>query len=41
MGFRKGRETVDAIYMVENAVQNVIEKEGGIVYALFGLKSGV
>ena len=34
MGFREGRGTIDAVYMVKNEVQNVIEN-GGKVYTLF------
>ena len=32
--FRAGRGTIDAVYMIKNAVQSIIEKEGE-VYAVF------
>lgn len=35
MGFRKGRGTADAIYIVSKAVEMELKKNGGKVYAFF------
>lgn len=40
MGFRKGRGTIDSIYVLTNAINEIIRREKGKAYVLFADMKG-